>query len=550
MLAEIGRMENTMKKIMRIISIALCLVITTSTLFACSKDELDLYKAMKSFSKVSSFESSTKISYEMKTLREPSANSDIPKKFSIFFNNWVTTANAIYQKDTKTGKSSAYIKSNFGFSDLSGTIEAWMSLDEKNISNSNYTYKMPTVIKLCLPADYIDKDFAVLDLNKMNQQENGAELKDVSAQEIQELFYKVFDYYTTNFKTDVSFVKSAKSVAGGKLYTITISDKEFKKLLRSIVNDFFKNKETREMLKNFTKEYVNILKATSPVYEQVDVDTIFSDIEQNAGSYEVYMSLILDAIDKIKILGDEGIKQEVLVDKSGMIKSEDFKINLSIDLDQIEKIVTLVQDQSDAAYEQKNANGAYSISMIIHTDYNSINKKVTIPPCKANSQNSIDIYDEMKKIEEKSKEEMKYYFPWNYEDFDIAKLTNEQGIKVKGEFLGTQINSTVKLIEKDYELYTSAKDISNVLGATLKWDDSTGIITISFKDRNVSFTTRDLTDEQLTKVDEYLRDAIIVDGRSYISLGTIEDQLGLDFGLDNNGDESILLIRDGRNYNN
>lgn len=370
-----------MKKVKKIISLAIGVAMTASVLVGCSANGQELYnsfskqKSMKSVEMKSDF--SLKVSGKNLSSEEEKALATLPLKDGVKVS---TKSKSIVNEDKTIAKTQNEI--SVGISDMSMNMNVWTDM---NVSGDKPQMKsvmtVPFILKNKLP-QLNGKEYMVMDYAEMNSATNIPGQPPVDYKQIMELskniqpkLAELMKVYLQQYSFSKDIVtKSDKQnlVVGGvqqevTIYEVKLNDSTFKELLKYTVANLGENKD---IIEKFIKECM-------PSAGLIDLNKLPEATKSLASA--------LDSIKDIKILGDNGLVLKYAINKDGDIINQKGTMDIVFDTANIKKLAK--------GGQAPNFTGVYTITLDFNMDIYNINGDVKIEMPTLTSANSINMID-------------------------------------------------------------------------------------------------------------------------------------------------------------
>lgn len=367
-----------MKKVKKIISLAMGIVMSAAIFAGCSANGLELNNAFSKQQDMKSVEMKTefalKVSGKNLSAEEEQALAKLPFKAGIK----VTSVAKTNVNEDKT-RNKAQNDMTISMGDMSFNMGVWT---EMNLSGDKPQMKnimtIPSIVKANLP-QLNGKDYMVMDYTDMVPATNIPGQPAVDYKKIMELsktiqpkIVELMKGYVKqyNFNKDI-ITKTEKQnlLVGGtqqevNIYEIKLNDSTFKELLKYTVANLGENKVAIE---GFIKELV-------PGGDAANLSVLTTAM--NSG---------LDSIKDIKILGDKGLVVKYAINKEGYIVSQKGSMDLVFDAATIKKLSKNGQ--------VPDFTGVYTVTVDFNMDIYNINKNVQIDFPTITLANSINFMD-------------------------------------------------------------------------------------------------------------------------------------------------------------
>jgi hypothetical protein len=423
-----------MKKGIKLVSLAVVVSMISLLFTGCSStpEGKALYNAFNKTQKVKTVQSSGDITLRISASGLSQNDQQTIGTVIPLLNNSKISINAkTEQNEDKTAvKSQADV--NLFAAGMGMNMTAWVDGDmTKDQPSMREIIKMPPLAAMSMPAPFNSKEYMIMDFNEMmNSPElnQGAPVQPIDyskmmkvSQDLQVKSEKFFEGYFAEFDPGFNFITCKKqqnivTPAGevvADIYTVKLNDEQAKELLKYIANDFTKNKDA----KNFVKDYIftvldiSNIKAGDKEKAKKEVENWFADFEREGSKSLENFNKTMDTLKNIKVLGDGGITIEYAVDGEGYIINEKGTIDLVLD---IEKLSSAFGAQNG----NNKATGIYNIAFDFNMFSYNINKEMNIQfpiLTKENSYSYMDLIrytmtqaaeiqkpkEEIKKVEQK-----------------------------------------------------------------------------------------------------------------------------------------------------
>lgn len=370
-----------MKKVKKIISLAIGVTMTASVLVGCSANGQELYNGFSKQRDMRSFEMKTDLSLKVSgknlSSEEEKTLATLPLKDGIK----VTTKSKSRANEDKTiGKTQNEI--SVGISDMSMSMNMWTDMDlsgdkpqMKNIMTIPYMFKNK------LP-QLNGKEYMVMDYAEMNSTTNIPGQPAIDYKQIMELsksiqpkLAELMKAYLQQYSFSKDIVtKSEKQnlvIAGEQqevnVYEVKLGDDAFKEVLKYTVANLGENKD---IIEKFIKQFV-------PSAGPIDLNQLPEATKS--------LESALDSIKDIKILGDKGIVLQYAINKDGYIVNQKGTMDLVFDTTNIKKLSKVGQIP--------NFTGIYTVTLDFNMDMYNINGDVKFEMPTLTSANSINMID-------------------------------------------------------------------------------------------------------------------------------------------------------------
>lgn len=286
--------------------------------------------------------------------------------------------------NTDNTKTDAYVNMTLNMMGTAYNMECWVTSDiSKGKPNLTEIIKLPKNFPIPLS---MDKDYIVIDTNTLS---SGVDMPAINMADYTKetekyvaLLNSLINDINTNFKFttdkgDITVPTPAGNV-NAHAYQIKLNDADFKALIQYMMNNFSKNTE----LVNFIKDYMN--KMNLP---------IGADFDKQLASATDELNKLFNEIKDLKIIGDKGIVLNYAVTTDGYIVSEDGTIDLVLDLGKIQAIADKLEGTSSSSSDK--LTGIYNLGIDFKSVNFNINKDLKIDFPILTKANSIGIEELM-----------------------------------------------------------------------------------------------------------------------------------------------------------
>ncbi|MCT4592715.1 MAG: hypothetical protein N4A57_00355 [Anaeromicrobium sp.] len=394
---------------MRKVSILSLILVVILSFTGCSKYENRLYSALEKSQKINSMESDTTITFNLdvedaderdRAQIEETKRAINDSKFSIH--------NKVKQNDEKTIVNAQMdLDMNVAGTGVNTTI--WVKSDtSKKVPLLSEVIKIPTVVSGFLPPEQQGKEYLVYDFNNM-MDTNAKSTMDMgkltsASKEMQSKLRNFARKYVTKFNPGFKMVdyKGKEKIDGRELakYELKLEDRELKKLVRYMANDFLENEEVL----GFIKDYANIMIDASQVSKlegedtKADINRDMEEFKNNIPELKEKINKFLDVYDDVQLLGNRGILIEYKINEEGFIVSENGTIDLNIDLEKIEKANRQLKeyDENEEAMVRPDKKGVIKLTINYNSEIYNINKDMDISMPNLTIENTMYMSDLMK----------------------------------------------------------------------------------------------------------------------------------------------------------
>lgn len=296
-----------MRKIMIILVMAFSLL-----LVSCNKSTPDLHKAVANMQSITAMESETEISIHMETFDLSAEDQAEMAEVMDMVNAFVFKYGHKFTTDTAAKISHSETAFNLDIGGIAFNTKLFNEVDLAN-DKIKLVVETPAMLKEMLPFINLEKKYVIVDINEVVDQDEDEEA-DLDKlikhqQEAHAKIIKISEDIQDRLKPDFEIVehKAEEERNGEKyeVYTLRLDDPTFKELLRVYVDTILSDEELKKEL----------------------------DIEDK--DFKADFDEFMDTLDKVQILGPEGVNVEYLINSDGYVAEVNGLIDLLFDLDNI-----------------------------------------------------------------------------------------------------------------------------------------------------------------------------------------------------------------------
>ena len=369
----------------------LTLVLALALFFTgCTNGELQIYNAFLKSQDILSMESDTNISFKLSGEGLSEENQVMLEEMAEMLNSSKISMNQkmVQNKD----KTIAKAKMDMGI-DMAGVktdMELWVTADmSKDVPEILEVFKLPQMLMASFGEENQNKEYIVYDINElMESQEAGIDFAEIMdwSKEMQPKLTEFLKEYAENFDSGVKMVESKGSKTLNNqvvnIYELKLNDESFKSLMRYSVNNLIED----ENVMKFMAEYMDIVLSTVEVSEdeKQELNKEIDKMKEELPNIKEGFNKLMDEMDEINILGEEGIVIEYAINKEGYIVSEKGFVDLSLDLKDL-----------SAKLKQEEMKGIVKLKIEFDTKVSNINEGLQIEIPKLTEENSFNIIDLM-----------------------------------------------------------------------------------------------------------------------------------------------------------
>ncbi|MCT4619169.1 MAG: hypothetical protein N4A62_07250 [Marinisporobacter sp.] len=389
-----------MKKI-SIIALVLVLVLSFT---GCTNKEMKLYSAFDKAQEVTSMESDTDIAFTLNTIGFSQEDQNSMQMVQqMLKDSKIKLHQKMLQNEEKT-IAKAKVDADVTFGGMTMNTQVWVDTDL-----SGKTPKIVEVIKLppmamAAAPEFQNKEYIVYNFNEMmdmNQSEDVDFSKLMnSSKELQPKLTKFLRDYMKQFnaKLDMVTYKGEQSVDGKNvaIYELKLDDSALKKLVRYSTNNFLENEAGLRFMKDYMDTAVAMTEVTDTEKETAkeELQEGFEEFKNNIPQMKEKINLFMDAFDDVKILGDNGIVIEYMINEDGYIVNEKGAIDLNIDLAAMQKAFNKLDKNKVNSLPQKT--GVFKIALNFNSKIYNINQNIEIEKPVLTIENTLYFSDMIK----------------------------------------------------------------------------------------------------------------------------------------------------------
>ncbi|MBU3191553.1 hypothetical protein K9O30_01300 [Clostridium bowmanii] len=398
-----------MIKTKRLVALSIGLIMTASLFTGCSTDGLVLMNAFGKSQEITSMQSQTDISVKVSGSKMSEQEQQMMSTMLPMINGAnISVSTKINQNKEKTiGKMQSDISLKSDQLPEPISMSVWADTDMSgDVPVVNEVVKMPQLMTAQFPKKLQGKEYMVMNLSDMTSapgmvQPNYKKLISFS-KEFQPKFLDFIAKYSKQFNPTTDYIKNVASqnfledniMKSADVYQVKLTDKSFKDLMHYTLNNLAGNADAM----TFVKDY---MLAISSIYDVTDaknktnkdeINKAFDNLTTELPQQLATLNKALDAIEGIKILGDNGITINYTVNDDGYVIKEKGNAEFVVDLPSIIKLAGNTSVPSTSS----DPTGVYTIGVSFNTDMTNINGDVKVVFPKVDSTNSFNFTDVMK----------------------------------------------------------------------------------------------------------------------------------------------------------
>ncbi|MCX8132244.1 MAG: copper amine oxidase N-terminal domain-containing protein [Clostridia bacterium] len=360
---------------MKRIFIKLIGVLTAVCLFVLSfagcsiSDKMVLLDAMEKMMAIKSMESESNISVRVDIEGIPKEQRQGMEDFLQAIGNMNMKINQrVWENESGTiSESGIDAAISAGTSAFSSSV--WTKADiSGQIPEIKQIMKIPEDLSELLPPDYSGKRYMVIDQSEM--QDNGgldaAEYRNMleAVNKFQPRLIDFMKEYAKDFDPDFAVISGkGKQIVNGReldVYELRLNDDSFKRLMRYSVDNLSKSENFKVILKEFAGV---VVPAAGGTEAGVEMDQAFDRFRNGSSSFRQDLYKVLNALDKVRLLGDRGITVNIGVDENGYILNQNGYADFIIDMKAIEAALSDITGTA----EEEPGDGV-QVSGLVPTD--------------------------------------------------------------------------------------------------------------------------------------------------------------------------------------
>lgn len=255
--------------------------------------------------------------------------------------------------------------------------------------------QIPQLIGSFLPEEFQGKSYIVMDLLKPEGSTNIIDMKFIeNAKKLQghtmKILENIIDDPANNLgdvikNRGIKIIETPEGKEEAMIYQIKLDDRDFKVLLRNLINEMAKD----EVLIDFIKDYINMMKQfdTKEENRAIYEDSIKS-IDNDMDVFLVYFNIIMDAFDKVTLIGDRGIVTDYVVNNEGYVVNTKGNADIVLNLGEIKRAFAGISGNAES--DEIDAR-EFCIYISFDTDLTNINGDIKIELPEITEENSLTI---------------------------------------------------------------------------------------------------------------------------------------------------------------
>jgi hypothetical protein len=389
-----------MKKI-AIIALALVLVLSFT---GCTNKEMKLYSAFEKAQGITSMESDTDITFTLNATGFSQEDQDsIQMVQQMLKDSKINLHQKMMRNEEKT-IAKAKVDADVTFGGMTMNTQVWVDTDLSGKTPQIIeVIKVPPMLMAGVP-EFQNKEYIVYNFNEMMEMNKS---KDVDfsklmgvSKELQPKLTKFLRDYMKQFNAKLEMVtyKGKESIDGKNvaIYELKLDDSALKRLVRYSANNFLENEETLKFMKDYMNTVLAITEATDAEKETAkeEMEEGFEELKNNIPQMKEKINLFMNAFDDVKVLGDNGIVIEYMINEDGYIINEKGAIDLNIDLAAMQKAFDKLDQNKTNSLPQKT--GVFKIGLNFNSKIYNINQNIEIEKPALTIENTLYFSDMIK----------------------------------------------------------------------------------------------------------------------------------------------------------
>ncbi|SHN75532.1 LysM peptidoglycan-binding domain-containing protein [Desulfitobacterium chlororespirans] len=360
-------------------------------LTGCTANQKAIFDASMKMQKVNSIQQHMTLSMELKgTGLDPMIQEQVDQ-VAAMLNGTKIELNL----KTKTNEKQTMVQSqadmNFSMPGLEMKMPLWIDMDLTGDQPKFLEIiQMPLMAKASLPAEYMSKDYMVMDLaNASNpglSPMDMTKLMDFSVN-FQTKWTDFLMSYADRFNPGLEVVSVPVQDPSTQKYAIHLDDKAFKELLSYTVNNFAQDKEAQGFLKDYFQAVFDLSGGAASFESALDAEEIFGDSESSAEALSQF-NTILESLQDVTLVGESGIQLNYTI-SGGYITQTDGSFDLQIDLAQMAGLLNIPSE------DEESIEGTLNFVINYKAENSNINQPLDIQIPELTPENSFDYFEFM-----------------------------------------------------------------------------------------------------------------------------------------------------------
>ena len=387
-----------MKNVKKLAALGVGILMTSSLFAGCSTDGVALSNAFAKSQTINSMQTKTDISLKVSAINLSAKEKQMTDILLPMLNSSIISMSTkINQNQERTsGKVQEDFSIQFGQIPINMSVWADTDLigDKPKI---NEIIKMPRSITAQLPQEFQNRDYMVMNLSDMNNEQGMPQIDYKKLMSFREEFQPKLLYfaskYQKQFNPDAIYISQLRE----NTYELKLSDRSLKELMHYTLNNLSKNPDAINFVSSYMSAAMSIYDITdkNAQINKVEMNKALIDLTNNLPEKITNLNKALEYIDNLKILGDDGITIIYTLNKDGYIVKENGNAQFVVDLPNIIKLASSSASENSSS---TNPTGIYTINLGFNTDITNINGDVDIVFPQVDASNSFNYNDLMKSI--------------------------------------------------------------------------------------------------------------------------------------------------------
>lgn len=480
-----------MKKIERLTGLCIILSMIMSFFTGCTVDEKTVYNAFDKLEKAPSMESKTDIQLSFETTGLSDEEKEAFQFITPLLNDLHMQINQKTVRDKQKDLTRNQVDEKIELGGLGLSVSSWVDTKLSDDTQSvKEIVKLPLIYTLAMPEELRGKPYMVLDTDHLpvNDQEPTVNFKEImeSSQNLNSKLTKFLDQYVLELNPGFGIItkQDNKSLSdkSSQAYQLKLDDSSFKSLAKYVLNDFVKNEEGQDLIREYMLLYAEISASSGGIAASaIDIETAKKEAETNFKIFKLglplfvnQMNKVIDSLQPIKLIGDKGIVIDYTVNKDGFVTNEKGVIDTIIDMGAITRITDQISGSGINA-DSTVTQGIFKACLRFNTDYSNINGNVNIDLPELTKENSFALSDMMKQLN-----------PTSSYQYNPGKEYGDPWIWVYVN--NNLIYMDTPPIMLDDRVLVPARETFEAIGAEVTWDDEKQSITVTQNDTQIVLT--------------------------------------------------------------
>lgn len=375
-------------------------------LTGCSQNQQVIFNAAMNMQNVKSMQGHTTMTFQFSGSGfEPTVQQQIDQA-AMFLNNAKLDIDVKTNGNEDKTISKSQLAINFAAQGMNINIPCWVDSDLTGTTPKiNEIFKIPQIAAGFLPAQFANKEYMVIDPSNMSSLglSNSIDITKLTefAKTFQSEEVAFLNSYAQRFNPDIDVtsmgtqtIQTNDGPKEAQMYQIKLSDAQFKNLIRYSVTNFAQDPEAINFIKEFLDQSLAISNVPDQAKTKSEFDQAFNEFKANMPQFLSKFSNIMDQLNGVSILGDNGIELTYAISEGYLIQesgSMDFKIDLA-------QVIQLLNNLNGQQNSTAATNGTLNLKINYNSDISNINSPLVIDIPQVNSDNSFDYFDLIKSL--------------------------------------------------------------------------------------------------------------------------------------------------------